>query len=102
MFFTAKKEEASAVTQFKHSCTYRGLAVRLSLRALNGLKAVALAEQKGEEPVLLESVTYVLHRRGMIRIAPDGEVILTQIGILALALAEAGDLITLRAVKEKA
>ena len=102
MFFQAKREEAGAVSQFKQNCTYHGLTVRLSVKALTALKTVITAGLKGEEADIGERDMYVLARRGMIRVARDGAVTATQIGLLVIALAEAGDLVTIRTAKEKA
>jgi hypothetical protein len=101
MFFTAKPAEAVAVTQFRKTCTYHGLDVHVSLNALTALKSVVDAGVKGDPADISERNTYTLQRRGLVRIGGDGEVIITQLGLLVIALAEAGDLITIRHSKEK-
>jgi hypothetical protein len=101
MFFTAKPAETLAVSQFKKTCTYHGLDVHVSLNALLALKSVVDAGVKGDPAVISERHTYTLQRRGLVRLSGDGEVIITQLGLLVIALAEAGDLITIRHSKEK-
>lgn len=101
MFFTAKPSEAGAVQQFAKSCTYHGLDVHVSLHALNALKSVVDAGVKGEPAVVSERNTFTLARRGLVRVGADGEVIITQLGLYVIALAEAGGLITIRHSKEK-
>lgn len=96
MFFVAKKEEAGAVALFKKNCTYHGLDVHLSLKALTALKQAVDAGTKGDEVEINERDTHTLWRRGLIRVHGDGEVIVTQLGLLVVALAEAGGLITLK------
>lgn len=107
MFFNAKREEAQAITQFRKVCTYHGLNVHVSLHALNALKEVITAEQKGEEADITERSLNVLTRRGFVRTLGDDSLVVTQLGLLIIALAEAGDLVTIRpttvrAIKEKA
>lgn len=98
MFFNSKREEASANTLFRKHCTYHGLSIQLSLHSIAGLKAVA--ENKNvTEDMIGERVTYVLTRRGLIRRTPDDEIVLTENGILILALAESGQLVTIKAPK---
>jgi len=96
-FFVAKKEEAAAIGNFKRTCSYHGLSVRVSLGALTALKNVVEAKLKGEPADIGERDTYTLGRRGLIRVAGDDEVIITELGLLVIALAEAGGLIITRA-----
>jgi hypothetical protein len=102
MFFVANKEEAGANALFKKNCTYHGLDVHLSLKALTALKATIDAKNKGEPADISERDTYTLGRRGLVRVTNDGEVLITNLGLLVAALAEAGGLIVLRQpAKEK-
>jgi len=101
MFFTVKKDEVGAVNLFKKNCTYHGLDVHLSLNALNALKAVVDATARNEEIVIGERDTHTLERRGLIRVTPDTSVVLTQLGLLVVALAEAAALITIKHSREK-
>ena len=104
MFFNAKKDETGAVVLFKHNCTYHGLDVHLSKKALTALKVVLDANAKNVSPEINERDQHTLWRRGMVRVTPDGEVLATQIGLLTAALAEAGGLIVVgrSTTKEKA
>jgi hypothetical protein len=40
-----------------------------------------------------------LHRRGLVRTTTDGEVRITELGLLVIALGEAANLITIKAAK---
>jgi hypothetical protein len=103
MLFNMKKDEAGAVTQFKKTCTYHGLSVELSLNSLTALKEVINSTVRGEPAVIGARAEYTLARRGLIRILGDGELVVTELGILVGALAEAGGLLTFKSVsKEKA
>jgi len=93
MFFNAKKDETGAVSLFRHNCTYHGLDVHLSKKALASLKIVLAANTKSITAVITDRDLYTLSRRGMVRVTQDGEVLATQIGLLTAALAEAGGLI---------
>jgi hypothetical protein len=101
MFFNAKPTEEVAVAQFKKTCTYHGLDVHVSLNALKALKAIVDAGVKGDEPEINHRDVFTLSRRGLIRIAGDQELIITQLGLLVVALAEAGGLIIIKHSKEK-
>jgi hypothetical protein len=98
MFFNAKKEESSANALFRKHCTYHGLSIQLSLHSLAGLKTIA-ENKEATEDMIGERVTYVLHRRGFVRRTADDAIVLTEAGLLVLALAEAGNLITIKAPK---
>jgi hypothetical protein len=103
VFFNAKREEAGAVNQFRKNCTYHGLDVHLSLKALNALKHVIDAKLAGNPADINERDQHTLGRRGLVQVTNDGEVIVTELGLLVAALAEAGSLVTFRAkTKEKA
>jgi len=93
MFFTAKKEEAHAISCFKRTCTYHGLTVHVSLLALMSLKQVVEAKLKGESVDIGVRDLYTLSRRGLIRVVGDGDVVVTELGLLVIALAEAGGLV---------
>jgi hypothetical protein len=99
MFFVAKKEEAQAINQFKKTCTYHGLTVRVSLHALTALKQVVEAKLKGEPADVGERDIYTLGRRGLVRTTGDGEIVVTELGLLVTALAEAGGLIITKSKK---
>jgi hypothetical protein len=100
MFFVAKKEESQAINLFKKNCTYHGLEVQLSLRALNALKTAAEAKLAGVPPDIDSRNENTLMRRGLVRYATaDGELIITELGILVIALAEAGGLVSLKGAK---
>ena len=101
-FFAARKEETQAIGQFKKTCTYHGLTVRVSLAALTALKHVVEAKLKGEPADINDRDTHTLWRRGLVRVSGDGEVIVTEIGLLVIALAEAGNLIITTRPKVKA
>lgn len=96
MFFNFKKEESGAVNRFRKSCTTHGLSVRVSITGLTALKAAVLAKTKKEEVVMNERDTHTLVRRGLVRVTDRDEIIVTELGLLVIALAEAGDLLTLR------
>ena len=95
MYFTYKKDESSAVKNFQKTCTYHGLDVHLSQSALHSLKLIA----EGGECEITTQQEYTLHRRGLIRNTPDGTMIITELGLLVVALGEAGGLISLKAKK---
>ena len=99
MFFNFKKEELGAVNRFKKSCTFHGLSIKVSQIALDALKAAVVAKNKKEEIVLNERDTSTLSRRGLVRVSDSDEIIVTELGLLVIALAEAGDLITIRSPK---
>jgi hypothetical protein len=99
MFFTAKKEEAGAISLFKKSCTYHGLEITVSIRALAALKHVVEAKLTGEPADITDREFHTLHRRGLVRLSQDGEQIVTELGLLVAALAEAGNLITIKGSK---
>ena len=99
MFFNFKKEETGAINRFRKSCTFHGLSIKVSLTALTALKAAVLTKAKKEEIVMNERDAQTLSRRGLIRVSDSDEIIVTELGLLVIALAEAGDLITLRSVK---
>lgn len=94
MFFIPKKEEANATGMFRRSCTYNGLNVSLSKKALEALKSVITASSKNKEVELGQQDLNVLCRRGLVRVTHNGEILSTQLGLLVLALAEAAGLIT--------
>lgn len=98
-FFVAKKEETAAIHNFRNTCTYHGLSVRVSLNALTALKHVVEAKLKGEPADVGERDTYTLGRRGLIRVTGDGEVVITELGLLVITLAEAGGLVITKAKK---
>ena len=100
MFFTVRKEEAQAISLFKKNCTYHGLEVQLSLRALHALKSAAEAKLAGTMPDIHQRDEQTLMRRGLIRYATaDGEIAITELGLLVVALGEAGGLISLKGSK---
>lgn len=101
MFFVARKNEVGAVALFQKNCTYHGLEITLSLKALTTLKGLAEATANNTEYDVNERDAHTLGRRGLIRFSESGEAILTQLGILVLALAEAGGLVTIKASKDK-
>lgn len=102
MFFTVKKEETGAINLFRKNCTYHGLEIKLSLKALAALKLAVDAQFKGEPPAMNERDLHTLSRRGFIREEPDGLIIVTQAGLHIAALAEAGLLISFtKATKER-
>lgn len=94
VFFNIKKDEAGAVALFKKNCTYHGLEIKLSLKALTALKAAVDAQAKGEIAEMNERDIVTLGRRGLVRTTGDGETVMTQLGLLVAALAEAGGLIS--------
>lgn len=98
MFFKAKREDASASALFRKHCTYHGLNIQLSLHSIAGLKTIA-ENNEATEDMIGERVTYVLQRRGFIRRTPNDSIVLTEHGLLVLALAEAGNLVTIKAPK---
>lgn len=99
MFFNAKKEEAGAINRFKQTCTYHGLRIYVSQPTLTALKAVVMAKNRKEDVILNERETHVLARRGLVRVTDSDEILITELGLLVIALAEAGDLVTLRSPK---
>lgn len=100
MFFTAKKDESQAIGLFKKNCTYHGLDVHVSLGALQALKTCAEAKLAGVPPDIDSRKEQVLIRRGLIRYATaDGELAITELGLLVVALGEAGGLVTLKGSK---
>lgn len=101
MFFVPRKNEAGAIALFQKNCTYHGLEITLSLKALTTLKGLAEATANNNEYELNERDSHTLGRRGLVRFTEKGEPLLTQLGILVLALAEAGALITIKATQDK-
>lgn len=99
MFFNFKKEEVGAVNRFKKSCTFHGLSVKVSQIALEALKQAVIAKNKKEEVVMTERDVQTLARRGLVRVTDKDEIVITELGLLVIALAEAGDLITIRSPK---
>lgn len=99
MFFNLKKEEVGAINRFKQTCTYHGLRIYVSQPTLNALKSVVMAKNRKEDVILGERETHVLSRRGLVRVTDSDEIIITELGLLVIALAEAGDLIALRSSK---
>lgn len=96
MFFEVKREEVGAVSQFRKTCVTHGLDIKLSLKALNALKHAVEAHTLGDVPDIGDRDLHTLGRRGLVRVTSDGEPIITQLGLLVAALAEAGNLITLK------
>lgn len=99
MFFNLKKDEVSAINRFKQTCTYHGLRLYISQTTLNALKSVVLAKNRKDDVILDERTTHILSRRGLVRITNTDEILITELGLLIIALAEAGELITLRGDK---
>ena len=95
MYFTFKKDETSAVKNFQKTCTYHGLDVHLSQSALHSLKLIA----EGGEQEITNRQEFTLQRLGLIRTTPDGAMIITELGLLVVALGEAGGLISLKVKK---
>lgn len=95
MYFTFKKDEISAIKAFQKTCTYHGLDICLSQSALHSLKLIA----EGGEQEITNRQEFTLQRRGLIRNTPDGAMIITETGLLVLALGEAGGLISIKVKK---
>lgn len=96
MFFTPKKDEYNAQQLFRKNCVSRGLTIHLSTVALEALKRVAEATVAEDDTEISERDVHTLGRRGLIRTMPNGTIVMTQMGLLVLALAEAGGLVTVR------
>jgi hypothetical protein len=92
-FFVARKEEIGAIKQFKKTCTYHGLDVQLSLKALTALKFAVEATLRKEAVDIGDRDSHTLSRRGLIRVTSDGETKVTELGLLVIALADAGGLV---------
>jgi preprotein translocase subunit Sec61beta len=98
MLFTAKREEAGALSLFRKHCTYHGLQIALSMHSLAGLKAICEGNNVTSD-MIGERVAYTLHRRGLIRYSNDGEIKVTETGLLVAALAEAANLVTIKGTR---
>jgi hypothetical protein len=96
MFFTYKKEETGAIKHFQATCTRHGLSIHLSDHSLQALAKVI----NGGEIDITDRQQFALQRKGMIRCTPDGEMIVTELGLLTVALGEAGGLISLKTPKK--
>jgi hypothetical protein len=96
VYFTYKKEETGAIKQFQNTCTRHGLSIHLSDHSLNALARVI----QGGEIIITTQQQYVLVRKGMIRLTSDGEMIVTELGLLTIAMGEAGGLVSLKTPKK--
>lgn len=96
MYFTFKKEETGAIKKFQETCTRHGLSIHLSSHSLQALAKVV----QGGEVDITDRQQFALQRKGLIRCTPDGEMIVTELGLLTVALGEAGGLVSLKAPKK--
>ena len=99
LYFAAKKEEVGAVKLFRKNCTYHGLDVHLSLNAMLALKLVVESNLQNVTAGINDRDTNTLQRRGLVRITGEGEVRVTEMGLLVVALGEAADLISVKGTK---
>jgi hypothetical protein len=95
MFFNAKREEAGAISQFRRNCVRTGMTIELSERALNTLRRVVEAQATEEDVDITDQDAGVLLRRGFIR-ASSNFYVVTELGLLMVAFAEAAGLISLK------
>lgn len=100
-FFSYRKEETAALNSFRESCIKDRLEVIVSKRAIGSLhKLVASKAKRSPSAVLGTSAVLALSRRGLIREESDGQWVATELGLLALAYAEAGGLLEDRRLSE--
>lgn len=95
MLFTPKREEANSLALFKRNCTYHGLNISVSMHVLSALKVIC-EHDNATMDLVGERMAHVLVRRGFARYGNDTQLIVTQAGLLLAALAEAGQLITVK------
>ena len=100
-YFNQRKEETAALNAFRESCVKDRLEVIVSKRAIASLHRVVSTKQKRLASVAIgTSAVLALSRRGLIREENDGLWVATELGLLALAYAEAGGLLEDRSIKE--
>ena len=100
-FFSYRKEETTALNSFRETCIKDRLEIIVSKRAIASLHKVILTKQKRMASAAIgTSAVLALSRRGLIREEADGQWVVTELGLLALAYAEAGGLLEDRRVKE--
>lgn len=93
MFFPVKSEETAALKAYRKTCTYHGLTIKVSVRALAALKRVIEAKINEDKEGIDDRDLYTLSRRGFIRTTNTGEVVVTETGLCVASLAEAGHLL---------
>ena len=100
-YFNQRKEETTALNSFRESCIKDKLEVVVSQRALKALhKVVSTKQKRALASAIGTSAVLALSRRGLIREESDGQWVVTELGLLALAFAEAGGLLEDRSIKE--
>ena len=98
-FFNHRKEETAALNSFRESCVKDRLEIVVSRRAIASLNRVVSTKQKRLAAAAIgTSAVLALSRRGLIREEADGLWVATELGLLALAYAEAGGLLEDRRV----
>lgn len=95
MYFNAKREEGGAIKAFQLSTVASGLRLYISNKSLQALRSIVEAKVNETEPNVSEHDATILIRRGLIRYAAEGYVI-TEIGLLVIALGEAGGLVSIK------
>lgn len=90
-YFKASSAEEGAVRRFQDACLHENLHIVIRKRAINLLKHIVENTTPPKE-LLTRAQLEALERRGFIR--NDGKkVVHTELGLLALAFAEAADVI---------
>lgn len=100
-FFNQRKEEVAALNSFRETCVKDRLEIVVSKRAIGALHRIVSTKQKRMTSANIgTSAVLALSRRGLIREEADGLWVVTELGLLALACAEAGGLLEDRRLSE--
>jgi hypothetical protein len=99
-FYTLRKEEMGAVNSFRESCVKDKLEVVVSRRAVGQLHKLVKSKAQRLSARDMAGATMTLARRGLIREEEDGMWVVTELGLLSLAFAEAGGLLDAKQLRE--
>lgn len=100
-FYTYRKEELTAINNFRVSCIKDNLQIIVSRRAIMDLHKVVSSRQKRvATDAMSPSSLMALSRRGFIREEADGSWVVTELGLLVLAYAEVGGLLESKEMDE--
>jgi hypothetical protein len=99
-YFRVKADEKAAVREFRINCVPDELHIIASRRSITGLQLIAKRKPGEDLEEISSQIVQTLARKGMIRQDADGEWWITEIGLLTLALAEAGGLLRAKNVDD--